>query len=118
MITETRLPDIDPVSLSLHKALHYFRPYDTKYASAQYKNAFNWEELSRPGQPLVKLVDLAGGNPLILIHGASGSVVSFMTLQQTFTTSLWALQSTPDTPMHSIEAMAEFYYKAIKNARQ
>ena len=80
-------------------------------------DAFNWEELSRPGQPLVKLVDHPGENPLILVHGASGSVVTFMPFQQTFTTPLWVLQSTPDTPMHSIEAMAEFYYKAIKDAR-
>lgn len=48
LTTETRLPDIDPVSLSLHKALHYFRPYDDKYASKSYAEAFNWSELNLP----------------------------------------------------------------------
>ena len=48
LTTETRLPDIDPVSLSLHKALHYFRPYDDKYASRSYGEAFNWSELKLP----------------------------------------------------------------------
>ncbi|TDL26121.1 hypothetical protein BD410DRAFT_895548 [Rickenella mellea] len=48
MVTETRLPDIDPVSLSLHKALHYFRPYNSKYASLPYATAFNWSELTLP----------------------------------------------------------------------
>ena len=48
MVTETRLPDIDPVSLSLHKALHYFRPLDDKYASLPYAEAFNWSQLRLP----------------------------------------------------------------------
>lgn len=48
MVTETRLPDIDPVSLSLHKALHYFRPLNNKYASLPYADAFNWSELRLP----------------------------------------------------------------------
>jgi hypothetical protein len=46
--TETRLPDIDPVSLSLHKALHRFQPIDSRYASASYADAFNWSKLVLP----------------------------------------------------------------------
>lgn len=45
LVTETRLPDIDPVSLSLHKALHYFRPLSEDYAALPYALAFNWSEL-------------------------------------------------------------------------
>lgn len=45
LTTETRLPAIDPVSLSLHRALHHFRPVDTNYASTPYADAFNWGEL-------------------------------------------------------------------------
>lgn len=45
LITETRLPDIDPASLSLHKALHKFRPIDSNYAGTPYAEAFNWSEL-------------------------------------------------------------------------
>lgn len=46
--TETRLPDIDPSSLSLHKALHRFKPTTPKYASTPYAEAFNWSELQLP----------------------------------------------------------------------
>ena len=48
LATATRLPNIDPASLSLHKALHHFRPLTTDYASAPYPEAFNWEEILLP----------------------------------------------------------------------
>lgn len=46
--TDTRLPNIDPVSLSLHRALHAFRPVTRKYASTPYRDAFNWSQLALP----------------------------------------------------------------------
>lgn len=48
LTTETRLPDIDPVSLSLHRALHHFRPLNAEYAATPYADAFNWDELRLP----------------------------------------------------------------------
>jgi hypothetical protein len=45
---DTRLPDIDPASLALHQALHYFHPLDGKYAQTSYDAAFNWEDLGLP----------------------------------------------------------------------
>jgi hypothetical protein len=48
LVTETRLPDIDPTSLSLHKALHHFKPLTTDYADTPYALAFNWSELVLP----------------------------------------------------------------------
>ncbi|KAF9049720.1 hypothetical protein BJ165DRAFT_941442 [Panaeolus papilionaceus] len=48
LVTDTRLPDIDPASLSLHKALHHFKPLDASYADTPYAQAFNWSELSLP----------------------------------------------------------------------
>lgn len=48
LVTETHLPDIDPVSLSLHKALHHFRPLSNGYATSPYAEAFNWLELDLP----------------------------------------------------------------------
>ncbi|KAG6810978.1 hypothetical protein H0H92_009561 [Tricholoma furcatifolium] len=48
VVTATRLPDIDPASLSLHKALHHFRPVDADYASHPYGEAFNWLQLALP----------------------------------------------------------------------
>jgi hypothetical protein len=49
---ETRLPDIDPASLALHQALHFFHPLDAKYASTLYSSAFNWSSLVRHFAPL------------------------------------------------------------------
>ncbi|KAH7101495.1 hypothetical protein BKA62DRAFT_618649 [Auriculariales sp. MPI-PUGE-AT-0066] len=46
--TQTRLPDIDPASLSLHKALHAFQPVSRAYSSLPYSEAFNWEALRLP----------------------------------------------------------------------
>ncbi|KAF9024815.1 hypothetical protein BDZ89DRAFT_108690 [Hymenopellis radicata] len=48
LVTETRLPDIDPASLSLHRALHHFTPKDANYAAIPYADAFNWSELELP----------------------------------------------------------------------
>jgi len=46
--TDSHLPDIDPASLSLHKALHNFTPVTEKYATTLYAEAFNWDELELP----------------------------------------------------------------------
>ena len=46
--TETHLPSIDPVSLSLHRALHKFKPLDDKYSSTTYGVSFNWAQLELP----------------------------------------------------------------------
>jgi hypothetical protein len=48
ILSEIRLPDIDPVSISLHKALHHFHPATPYYAEAPYEEAFNWTELELP----------------------------------------------------------------------
>lgn len=46
--TDTHLPDIDPVSLLLHKELHKFQPVTSEYAETPYEEAFNWNELELP----------------------------------------------------------------------
>lgn len=48
LATETHLPDIDPVSLLLHKELHHFHTVTDDYAETPYENAFNWNELILP----------------------------------------------------------------------
>jgi len=48
LTTETHLPDIDPASLSLHKALHYFSPVSPHYATQPYAESFNWGSLKLP----------------------------------------------------------------------
>lgn len=46
--TETHLPNIDPASLSLHRALHYFSPLHPNYATQEYAESFNWATMSLP----------------------------------------------------------------------
>lgn len=48
LATETHLPDIDPVSLLLHKELHHFHTVTDNYAETPYESAFNWDELILP----------------------------------------------------------------------
>ena len=45
---ENRLPEIDDLSLALHKALHAFHPLTDEYSVTPYPDAFNWGELSLP----------------------------------------------------------------------
>ncbi|KAH9931141.1 uncharacterized protein BXZ73DRAFT_90216 [Epithele typhae] len=46
--TASRLPTIDHASLSLHRALHHFRPVTDEYATVPYADAFNWDEFELP----------------------------------------------------------------------
>ncbi|KAI0341924.1 hypothetical protein BDW22DRAFT_218789 [Trametopsis cervina] len=48
LTTDTHLPDIDPVSLLLHKALHNFQPVTSEYSVTPYDKAFNWKDLTLP----------------------------------------------------------------------
>jgi hypothetical protein len=48
VLTTARLPNIDPTSVSLHKALHRFKPLTSDYAITDYGQAFNWAELRLP----------------------------------------------------------------------
>ncbi|KAH9474618.1 Highly reducing polyketide synthase stpks1 [Psilocybe cubensis] len=62
--------------------------------------------------------------PLILLHarlqldlvviGGYGTVKAFWPLKHVFSTTLWAIQVTPDTPLQSLEAQVAFYYRRIK----
>ncbi|KAG8763771.1 hypothetical protein FRC11_012774 [Ceratobasidium sp. 423] len=54
--TATRLPDIDPASLSLHRALHFFKPRKT-FARLPYAEAFNWGEVSAAYQSDLNIAD-------------------------------------------------------------
>ncbi len=48
LATDSRLPSIDNASLSLHRALHHFRPLTEEYSTVPYAEAFNWDELELP----------------------------------------------------------------------
>ncbi|KAF5325090.1 hypothetical protein D9619_010029 [Psilocybe cf. subviscida] len=68
--------------------------------------------LSKRGDTIVKLRD-GTEPPLIIIHGGLGSIHAFAPLKRAFSTTLWAIQVTRDTPRHSLEAQINFYYEEI-----
>ncbi|KAJ7751452.1 putative polyketide synthase [Mycena metata] len=80
------------------------------------KGRFNWSAMNQPGQTVVALVE-GEGNPLIVIHGTSGNIVALIPLQERFNSPLWAIQTTPETPLDSMEAMTLFYFQQIKAKR-
>ncbi|KAK7044311.1 polyketide synthase [Favolaschia claudopus] len=70
---------------------------------------FAWDAFNQLGQTLLKLI-IGSGTPLIMIHGGAA-------IQEQFITPLWALQPTPETPLDSVESIAQFYVSKIKEAR-
>ncbi|KAJ7823343.1 KR domain-containing protein [Mycena olivaceomarginata] len=54
-----------------------------------------------PGQSLLKLI-IGSGIPLIMIHGGAGDISAFRAIQEQFTTPLWAIQPTPDSPLDTL----------------
>ncbi|KAJ7346298.1 Alpha/Beta hydrolase protein [Mycena albidolilacea] len=67
---------------------------------------------------IVKLVQGGTEPPLIMLHSKSEFhfylVPELTMLKSLFTTGFWAIQVTPDAPLHSIPAQAEFYFEKIK----
>ncbi|KZT62761.1 hypothetical protein CALCODRAFT_477 [Calocera cornea HHB12733] len=70
----------------------------------------------RNASPIVKFND-DGSVPLIMTHGADGSIAPMRMLSENFKGSVWAIQLTGDAPMESLEGLAEYYYDHIKAAR-
>lgn len=50
----------------------------------------------------------------ISVVGGYGTVNAFWPLEHIFSTTLWAIQVTPETPLQSLEAQAAFYRRKIK----
>ncbi|KAJ7131944.1 hypothetical protein C8R46DRAFT_1235721 [Mycena filopes] len=88
----------------------------TPDSDANSKGRFDWSELNQSGQTVVQLVE-GEGNPLIVIHETSGNIAALYPLQERFTSPLWAIQTTPETPLESLPEMAAFYFEAIKALR-
>ncbi|KAK0492930.1 NRPS-like enzyme [Armillaria luteobubalina] len=75
---------------------------------------FNDKEIPNKGQTVIKLREGTGEIPLILIHGGGGFAFEFASYSEKFRTAVWALQVTPETPLHSLDEMAAFYFQKIK----
>ncbi|GAA5903662.1 uncharacterized protein JCM6883_005073 [Sporobolomyces salmoneus] len=54
--TDSSLPSITPLSISLHRALHSLRPLTPLYAISPYSESFNWSELELKGLTEQELV--------------------------------------------------------------
>ncbi|EJU06376.1 polyketide synthase [Dacryopinax primogenitus] len=70
----------------------------------------------RGASPIVKIKD-DGSVPIIMTHGADGSIAPMKMLSENFKGSVWAIQLTGDAPMESLEVLADWYYDHIKAAR-
>ncbi|KAF7358619.1 Polyketide synthase [Mycena sanguinolenta] len=77
---------------------------------------FAWDVLHQPGQTVLKLI-IGSGNPLIILHGGAGDIAAFRAIQEQFSTSLWAIQPTPESPLDTADTLAQFYFEKIKEAR-
>ncbi|KAF7328513.1 hypothetical protein MVEN_02538600 [Mycena venus] len=62
------------------------------------KGRFDWSALNQPGETVVPLVEGGGQS-------------------ERFQSPLWAIQTTPETPLDSMEAMSLFYFQQIKARR-
>ncbi|KAJ6544153.1 hypothetical protein B0H19DRAFT_1267456 [Mycena capillaripes] len=71
-------------------------------------------EVGHGTETVVKLVNGGDEPPLIMLHGGGGAIRAFEPLKAQFTTGLWGVEITPDTPLQSISAQAHFYFVKIK----
>ncbi|KAJ7351379.1 polyketide synthase [Mycena albidolilacea] len=89
---------------------------DDSVASSTAERQFAWDAFNQPGQTVLKLV-IGSGTPLIIFHGGAGDIAAFRAVQEQFSTPLWAVQPTPEAPLDSVDALAQFYFEKIKEAR-
>jgi thioesterase domain-containing protein len=80
---------------------------------------FDWKSFNQPGETIIKILDTKDQEavPLILIHGTSGNGGAFYPLEEAFTTPLWMVQTTPETPTDSMASLVDHYHRQIKAAR-
>ncbi|TFK42646.1 hypothetical protein BDQ12DRAFT_719499 [Crucibulum laeve] len=65
-------------------------------------------------QTIVKLREGSGEPPLIVLHGAGGGIFELNALKQKFSTAVWGVQVTPETPVTSVSEQTAFYFCKIK----
>ncbi|KAF8989698.1 hypothetical protein BDQ17DRAFT_1288470, partial [Cyathus striatus] len=111
-------PSVDALSAYIYGFLTFAfetQPQSTKY-TASVKEDVNEVKIRAHKEPTV--VKLQGGNPgetpLIIFHGAGGTIASLRPMSEKYHSALWAIQHTEEAPLTSIEALAEFYYGKIK----
>jgi len=64
---------------------------------------------------VVRFREAADGQaPLIMLHGGGGTIYDLWIMKGKFVSGFWAIQITPDTPLHSLTAQSDFYYKMIR----
>ncbi|KAJ7247862.1 hypothetical protein B0H12DRAFT_1124293 [Mycena haematopus] len=74
--------------------------------------------LDQKDHTIVRLREpVAGEPPLILIHGGTGLIYAFGYMQTHFTSGLWAIQVTDETPRTSFAVQTDFYFQKIKESQ-
>ncbi|TFK34940.1 hypothetical protein BDQ12DRAFT_760754, partial [Crucibulum laeve] len=73
---------------------------------------FNLLEQSK--DTVVKIKTGSGEPPLIVLHAGIGGRITALAPLQNFTTAVWAIQMTEQTPKASLNEIADFYYMKIK----
>jgi len=77
---------------------------------------FDWSEELAQGTTKSIVQWNNGGKepPLIIIHGAGGTIHAYLHFEQEFKTNIWAIQITPETPKNSLYDQARFYFHKVK----
>ncbi|KAF9043838.1 alpha/beta-hydrolase [Hymenopellis radicata] len=70
-----------------------------------------------PNATITKLVVGAGEPPLIIFHGAGGLALDLIKYQRAFTTAVWVVQITNETPLTDFTTLIDFYAHKIKQAQ-
>ncbi|KJA23454.1 hypothetical protein HYPSUDRAFT_215226 [Hypholoma sublateritium FD-334 SS-4] len=122
------LSSISKLSAFVYGVIHFDTVKGEKYPTAR-KETKNeapdnrtvdekWQIIIESKETVVKIVEdaPAASIPLIVLHGASGTLETFPAFQRC-TSSIWAIQITDEAPDDSIEALALFYYHKIKASR-
>jgi hypothetical protein len=107
--------------MSIGDIYHHAQTFDAmpQDGSTKVDAVFDWKNFHQNGQSVVKVLDSKDPSdvPLIFMHGASGTGMFFSPLQGYFTTPFWFLQTTPDMPVDSMDALVAFYMHRIQEAR-
>lgn len=68
-----------------------------------------------PNETIVHMNSVKTGSPLFIVHPIEGTVVMLQSLAQLLPCPVYGIQCTPDAPSESIEDLAAWYWKHLKN---
>ncbi|KAJ3874299.1 hypothetical protein F5051DRAFT_431461 [Lentinula edodes] len=73
-------------------------------ASSVREKRYGWQiPPNHPGETPIKMVDKLSESPLIFTHSGGENLITFIPLQEQFTSALWGVQAAPETPLEFAE---------------